>query len=77
MEEDKKSDSNIKRGANSYLQYTGLAFQMAGIIIFSIFIGKKLDTYFDMPKPYFTGFLTVFTLTGFMYKLYIDLIKKK
>jgi hypothetical protein len=68
--------SKIKKGASDYLKYTGLAFQMAGIILVSIFLGQKIDTYLALDKPYATALISVLSLAGFMYKLYIDLMKK-
>jgi hypothetical protein len=77
MSPDQDKKTEIKKAGSAYLQYTGLAFQMAGIIFFSIFIGKKLDAYFEFPKPYLTGLLSLLTITGFIYKLYVDLLKKE
>ena len=77
MSQDQQNIPKIKKAGSAYMQYTGLAFQMAGVIFFSIVIGKKLDAYFDFSKPYLTGIFTLLTITGFIYKLYVDLIRKE
>lgn len=65
------------KGVSAYLKYSGLAFQMAGIIFLSILIGQQLDSYWGLQKPYATVVISLIGLTGFMYKLYIDLMKDK
>ena len=77
MSQDQDNKTKIKKVGTAYLQYTGLAFQMAGIIFLSIFIGQKLDAYFQFPKPYLAGLISLLSITGFIYKLYIDLIKNE
>lgn len=71
----KKSDDPIRKKTNSYLKYSGLAFQMAAIILLSIWGGKKIDAYMGWEKPFATLLLTLILFSGFMYKLYLDLTK--
>lgn len=59
--------------ADSYLKYTGLAFQMAGIILVSIFVGKWLDNEMQNEKPFLTIILMLVFFGAFMYKLATDL----
>lgn len=66
-----------QKGVQAYLKYSGMAFQMAGIIFLSIILGRQMDYYFNLEKPYITVVLSLVGLTGFMYKLYIDLMKDK
>lgn len=66
-----------QKGVQAYLKYSGLAFQMAGIIFLSIIVGRQIDDYLKLEKPYATVVLSLLGLTGFMYKLYIDLMKDK
>lgn len=61
--------------SKNLMKYTGLGFQMAGVFLFGIFGGQKLDEYFELDRPYFTIGLILFLFTGYLYKLYIDLTK--
>lgn len=61
----------------SYLKYSGLGFQFAGLIVLGIFGGRWLDTQLGMTKPFFAMLLVLIFFCGFMYKLYIELIKQK
>lgn len=69
------SDEKIRKPVNSYLKYSGIAFQMAGVLLAGIFGGRWLDEYFGNETPYITIFLLLFLFVGFLYKLYIDLGK--
>ncbi|MBK8622673.1 MAG: AtpZ/AtpI family protein [Saprospiraceae bacterium] len=75
MDSEPEKKSTFRKSSKSYVQYTGLAFQLAGILLISIFAGKKLDIYFGFSKPYITAILSMVALVGFMYKLYLDLMK--
>jgi hypothetical protein len=75
MDSESKNKPSFRKSSKSYMQYTGLAFQLAGILLISIFAGKKIDLYFGFSKPYITALLSMMALVGFMYKLYLDLIK--
>jgi hypothetical protein len=75
MDSESNNKSSFRKNSKSYVQYTGLAFQLAGILLISIFAGKKIDVYFGFSKPYITALLSMMALVGFMYKLYLDLIK--
>jgi hypothetical protein len=55
---------------NSYLKYSGLAFQLlAGIAVFG-WLGYKLDQYLEMQFPVFMLVLGFAAFGGMMYKLY-------
>jgi len=58
---------------NGYLKYTGLAFQMAGVVVFAIILGQWIDRKLLLSKPYFTILLVAIFFSGFMYKLYKEL----
>jgi hypothetical protein len=66
-----------KKKINTYLKYSGLGFQFAALIVFSIFCGKWIDAKLGMTKPIFTMLLVLIFFSGFMYKLYVELIKNK
>ena len=68
-------NKNNHEKKKSFVSYTGLGFQMAGVFFIGIIGGKFLDDYFQFEKPYLTMVLTLVLFIGFMYKLYIDLTK--
>ena len=43
----KKQESKRRKNANIALKYSGMAFQMAMIMVAGIYLGKYLDGYFD------------------------------
>lgn len=65
-----------EKNAKSYAKYSGLGFQMAGVFLVGILGGQFLDNYFELENNYFTIGLTLLLFVGFMYKLYITLIKE-
>lgn len=69
-------DERNRKKMYAYLKYSGLAFQMAGIVVISILLGKWLDGKFGFQKPFMTIFLVLFFFSAFMYKLYRELDKK-
>jgi hypothetical protein len=62
-----------KSPASSYIKYSGIAFQLAGLIFIAYFIGSKLDKKFGLEPPYITLALIIFVFVTYMYKLYIEL----
>ena len=58
---------------NGYLKYTGLAFQLAGVVVMAILLGQWLDKKWMLSKPYFTVTLVVVFFSAFMYKLFKEL----
>jgi len=67
----KKADK--KKKVDSYLKYSGLAFQMAGVIFISLYVGQLLDERLNTPKPYITMLFMIVFFSAFMYKLIKDL----
>ncbi|MBW3544961.1 MAG: AtpZ/AtpI family protein [Bacteroidetes bacterium] len=49
---------------NSYLKYSGLAFQMIGVIVLAVWAGIKLDTWLDMRFPVFTIVLSLMSIAA-------------
>lgn len=72
---DNKKDPKLKKKTSAYMQYSGLAFQMAAMVFLGIYGGQWLDEYFGLETPFITIFLTLILFVGFMIKLYKDLIK--
>jgi len=63
--------------SNSYLKYTGMAFQMFALLLIAVFLGQKLDEKFQLEESLFTIFLSLFALVGYLVKLYIDVTNNK
>lgn len=68
---------NIGKKTSNILKYAGLGYQLAAVIIVSLYGGRYLDKLCKLDKPYITIVLTFVLLSGYMYKLYLELIKKK
>ena len=66
---------NKNNDSHSYMKYAGMASQLAILILIGIFIGKKLDHLIPLDRPIATILLIVVFFIGFMYKLYLDLMK--
>jgi len=58
-----------KRRLNSYIQFTGVAFQMGVTFYLAAFFGKKLDAKYQLQKPYFTVSLILLGLIVSIYNL--------
>jgi ATP synthase protein I len=66
----------VKEGkAYLWLKYSGIAFQLAMIILAAVWGGGKLDQYFSNEVPFITILLIIVFFSGFLYKLYLDLVK--
>lgn len=65
----KKKKQSLK-GVNNYIKYSGLAFQMIGIIGLFAFAGYKIDDYLKSKTPLITG---IFSLIGVVISIYIVL----
>jgi len=66
-----------QKKVQAYTKYSGIAYQMFGLLALSIFLGLKADAYFGNEKKIITAFGTLFILFTFLYKLYLDLNRKK
>ena len=62
------------RGLNNYVKYSGLAFQMGGVIAVSVWGGIKLDAITGI-EPVFTVVLSLFGVCSAIYLAVKDLIK--
>jgi len=68
MEKKKKEKVKEKSQPKSLLRYTGIATQMASIILIGVFGGIKLDEYLALETPIFT---LVFSLLSVVFSMYI------
>ncbi len=68
MDKNKRAQKQKKQEQlNPYLKYSGLAFQMLATIGIFVFIGYKLDEWFDKSTPVN---LIIFSLIGIAIALY-------
>ncbi len=56
----------------SFLQYSGLAFEMLAFILLGVFGGVKLDEYMQSEKPVFT---IIGSLLGCIFSMVIIVLK--
>jgi F0F1-type ATP synthase assembly protein I len=79
MQQDSSKKKNPKpsrnKGANDFARYTGLAFQMLGIILVTVWGGKKLDTLTGWETPVFTIVLSLLGVFAAIYTAVKDFIK--
>lgn len=66
--DEKKSSKNEKPALNNYIKYSGLGFQMIGIIAVFTFVGYKIDAAQNNQTPYYTAALS---LAGVVIALYV------
>lgn len=67
----------IRKKVHVYLKYSGLGFQLAGLVILGLFVGKWIDSSLNLDKPIFAMLLILIFFSGFMYKLYMELFSEK
>lgn len=62
--------------AKSYMKYSGMAFELVALMVVAVFLGKQLDKWLDMSKPYGTAGVLVLFLVAYFVKLTYTLGKK-
>ncbi len=70
----KKSDSD-KGKLQSYLKYSGLAFQMLMVLGIAAYAGMRLDAYIGNKNPWFTIVFMLLGVIGSIYKIIISVMK--
>lgn len=70
--ENEKKDGGVK----PYLKYSGLAFQMIGVMVLAAWAGIKLDEYFATQNPWFTIGLLLIAVVASMVLVIVSLNKK-
>ncbi len=63
-----KNNTESKTKVQNYVKFSGMVFQMIGVIGLFTFGGYKLDIYYNLQTPIFTAILSV---TGVLISLYI------
>ncbi len=71
-----KPDTPSRSGVQTYLKYSGLAFQLLAAVGLAAWGGIKLDEYFDNRFPFITLLLVVLALVGSMFLLIRQLPKE-
>lgn len=78
MQEPQKEKNQKKprnKGLHDYARYSGLAFQMIGIILFTTWGGIKLDKLAGFDKPVFTAILSLLGVFAAIYFAVKDFLK--
>lgn len=79
MEQQQPKKRNLKspgnKGIKDFARYSGMAFQMIGIILVSTWGGIKLDKLMSFEKPVFTIILSLLGVFAAIYNAVKDFIK--
>ena len=66
-----KNKTEKTKVIRKYAKYSGVAYQMIGLIAISVFLGLKADKYFgNEDSKYITVFIVIVVFSSFMYRLY-------
>jgi len=74
-EDSSKVTDSEKGKLQSYLKYSGLAFQMLLVLGLAAYGGMRLDAYVGNKNPWFTILFMVLGVVGSIYKVIISVIK--
>lgn len=66
-------NTNNQRRPNDYMKYGGWGFQLFISMYICFWLGKKVDNYFGLEKPYIALLLVFIVLVAQFYKLIKDL----
>jgi len=72
----RKNKDPKKSSINSFAKYSGIAFEMLGIIFFGTYAGVKLDEKRDAEFPLFTTILSLLSVIIALYLVLKNFIKK-
>jgi hypothetical protein len=67
------SDQKKQKPSNQYLKYSGLAFQLLGVLGFFSWLGWEADKYFEWKFPILLITFLFSSFFGMIYKLYRDI----
>ena len=70
-----QKNDDLKNNLNNYAKYSGVAFEMLGIIVLGVWGGIRLDTRFGT-KPLFTVVLSLAAVAAAMYLIIVRTRKK-
>ena len=77
LQKKKKDLQNKQERLNSYVKYSGIAFQMIAIILIGVFAGMKLDKWLKPRLPVFTAILSVIAVVIAIYYSIKELLRTK
>jgi F0F1-type ATP synthase assembly protein I len=77
LQKKKKKLQKNRESLNSYVKYSGIAFQMIAIILIGVFGGIKIDKWLKTEKPVFTALLSVLAVILAIYYSIKDLLRTK
>lgn len=79
MEEQNQKQPNkpLNKGAQNFARYSGIAFQMIGIILLTTFGGTRLDKLTGWETPVFTIILSLLGVFAAIYLTIREFIKLK
>lgn len=66
-----------KKALNDYVKYSGIGFQMLGIILIGVFVGRKLDEWIGTKFPLFTLIFTLGSVGLAMFVVIREVTGKK
>ncbi|WP_448520591.1 AtpZ/AtpI family protein [Rhodoflexus sp.] len=67
--------SKPQKQRNSYLRYSGMAFELAGALVLGYWAGRWVDTFFELPKSFGTMFCMMLCLFAALFHILRSLIK--
>jgi F0F1-type ATP synthase assembly protein I len=73
----KKKPSEATAKMQVYAKYSSMAIQFGLTITIGAFIGRRLDAYFGIEKPFLTALFSLLATVGGIYLLIRDLLQKK
>ena len=73
----KRPPDKVNNGIKNFAKYSGIAFQMIGIILVTTWGGTKLDKLTGLKTPVFTIVLSLFGVFAAIYIAVRDFIKFK
>ncbi len=71
----KQQNNDSRNNLNNYAKYSGVAFEMLGIIVLGVWGGIRLDARFAT-KPLFTVVLSLAAVAAAMYLIIVRTRKK-
>ena len=74
-EDSSKSSDSEKGKLQSYMKYSGLAFQMLIVLGIAAYGGMRLDAYLGNKNPWFTILFMVLGVIGSIYKIIVSVMK--
>lgn len=64
------------KGLNDYARYSGMAFEILALTLIMVYLGKKLDLYFNNTRPLMVVLLVCFGIIGYTVKIYYETQKE-